>query len=229
LSEQHGTGDRQQTGGEGDLLVRLLQEAQHERATRPRPDQAGSPAGTPPRNSAFTKFVRLTEQRLAQHVLPLVRGDVHQAEDVVQETYLRVWKGLARFDPAKLTKGDPFAWLVKIAHNTAVSLARRRRPVPTSSVGAAAGAPALPEPVAPEAGPARQAEDNERDDALHRALAGLKAHKRLLLELHYRQELSHRDIADGQGLTTCQVNMTLYATRQELRARLEKYVLDDGD
>jgi DNA-directed RNA polymerase specialized sigma24 family protein len=47
--------------------------------------------------------------------------------------------------------------------------------------------------------------------------------------LHYRQERSHRQIADDQGLTTGQVNMTLYATRQELRAKLEKYVLDDGD
>lgn len=227
MSKQHGTGNPTQFD-EADDLVRLLLEAQHERATRSPPGPGGAPPGTPPRQPAFPRFVRLTERRLAQHVLPLVHGDVHQAEDVVQETYLKVWKGLAQFDPAKLTRGDAFAWLVRIAHNTAVSLARRRRPVSGSSLGAGPGR-GFPDPAAPDAGPVRQAEENERDDALHRALAELKAQKRLLLELHYRYELSHRDIADDLGLTTGQVNMALYATRQELRARLEKYVLDDGD
>jgi DNA-directed RNA polymerase specialized sigma24 family protein len=148
LSEQHGKGIREPLD-EDDALVRLLLEAQHERACRPRPEPAD---GTPPRNSAFTEFVRRTERRLAQQVLPMVRGDVHQAEDVVQETYLRVWRGLAKFDPSKLAGGGPFAWLTTIAHNTAVSLSRRRRPVACSSLGAADGL-GLPDPAAPEPGP----------------------------------------------------------------------------
>ena len=223
MSEQHGTGHL--TQWDEDDLVRLLLAAQRERAGGGSP---GPPDGTPPRQPAFTRFIRLTERRLAQHVLGLVHGDVHQAEDVVQETYLKVWKGLARFDPARLTRGDAFAWLVRIAHNTAVSLARRRRPVPCGNPGAAPGR-CVPEPASPEAGPVRQAEEHERDDALHRALAELKPQKRRLFELHYRLELRHRDIADDQGLTAGQVNMALYATRKELRAKLEKYVLDDCD
>jgi RNA polymerase sigma-70 factor (ECF subfamily) len=219
----------EQFGPEALNLARLLLCAQSERAAtgplRPVADAL-------PRKSAFAEFVERTQHRLAQQVLPVVRGDVHRAEDVVQETYLKVWKALPQFDPAKLARRDPFAWLLKIARNTAISQGRRRRPTlrgtltgPGGDIGPGRGI----EPEAPEPGPVTRAEYNEREAALHRALGRLAEHKRTLLELHYREELSHREIAELCELTLGQVNMTLYSARQEIRTRLERYAGDDDD
>jgi RNA polymerase sigma-70 factor (ECF subfamily) len=229
LSEQHATGSREPFGFEALDLARLLLCAQSERAAAGPPRAAAVPL---PRKSAFAEFVERTQHRLAQQVLPMVRGDVHRAEDVVQETYLKVWKALPQFDPARLARRDPFAWLLKIARNTAISQGRRRRPSLRGSLTAMSGdAPGGPgiEPETPEPGPVARAQYNEREAALYRALGRLAEHKRSLLELHYREELSHREIAELCELTLGQVNMTLYSARQEIRARLERYAGDDDD
>jgi RNA polymerase sigma-70 factor (ECF subfamily) len=228
LSEQHAIGSWEPFGTEAADLARLLLCAQSERVAGP----PRSAAGMLPRKSAFAEFVERTQHRLAQQVLPLVRGDVHRAEDVVQETYLKVWKALPQFNPARLVRRDPFAWLLKIARNTAISHGRRRRPslrgTLTGSGGDSGSGPGI-EPESPEPGPEARAEYNEREAALARALARLAEHKRKLLDLHYREELSHREIAEHCGLTLGQVNMTLYAARREIRLRLERTTGDDDD
>jgi RNA polymerase sigma-70 factor (ECF subfamily) len=229
LSEQHATGSMEQFGSEALDLARLLLCAQSERAAADPPTPA---AATLPRKSAFVEFVERTQRRLAEQVLPMVRGDVHRAEDVVQETYLKVWKALPQFDPARLARRDPFAWLLKIARNTAISQGRRRRPSLRGTLTGPdgdGGRGGRIEPETPEPGPETRAQYNERDAALNRALARLAEHKRKLLELHYREALSHREIAKRCELTLGQVNMMLYSARQEIRARLERYAGDDDD
>ena len=48
------------------------------------------------------------------------------ASDVVQETFLKVWKALPKFAPHRLGKGGVFAWLVKIAQNIMEAVKRTR-------------------------------------------------------------------------------------------------------
>jgi RNA polymerase sigma-70 factor (ECF subfamily) len=225
LSEHHATGSTEQPGSEALDLARLLLCAQSERAAAGPPTPA---AATLPRKSAFAEFVERTQHRLAQQVLAMVRGDVHRAEDVVQETYLKVWKALPQFNPARLARRDPFAWLLKIARNTAISQGRRRRPSLRGTLTGPDGEAGI-EPQTPEPGPSARAQYNERDAALNRALARLAEHRRRLLELHYCEALSHREIAELCELTLGQVNMMLYSARQEIRAKLEQYAGDDDD
>src|SRR5437868_6896680 len=72
------------------ILIRLLVSAQKEsQATA-----AGKPLPAGPR--PFALFVERTQRPLAQKVLGKVHGDRHRCEDLVQETYLKVWKGLLR-------------------------------------------------------------------------------------------------------------------------------------
>jgi len=55
-------------------------------------------------------------------VLPIVNGDLHAAEDVVQETMLRGWQHATELSPEHAR-----SWLHTVAHNIAVSTYHRRR------------------------------------------------------------------------------------------------------
>jgi RNA polymerase sigma-70 factor (ECF subfamily) len=65
-----------------------------------------------------------------RHLAPILRygtrllGDAHEAEDVAQETFLRLWQHAASYEP----RGSKAStWLYRIAHNLCVDRLRRRR------------------------------------------------------------------------------------------------------
>lgn len=64
---------------------------------------------------------------LLGYVLKLTNGDRGQAEDVVQETFLRAWQHSEAFQP---DRGSPRAWLCTVARNIVVDHARARRSRP---------------------------------------------------------------------------------------------------
>jgi RNA polymerase sigma-70 factor (ECF subfamily) len=51
-------------------------------------------------------------------------ADRNEAEDVAQETFLRLWTGAARWEP----RAGVSAWLHRVAHNLCIDVLRRRRP-----------------------------------------------------------------------------------------------------
>src|ERR1700740_1484119 len=56
-------------------------------------------------------------------VLLRILGKPELAEEVMQETYLKVWKMADTFDPAL---GSPITWMVAIARNRAIDIVRKR-------------------------------------------------------------------------------------------------------
>jgi RNA polymerase sigma-70 factor (ECF subfamily) len=111
-----------------------------------------------------------------------ILGDVAEAEDVVQEVFLQVWRQVERYEPGR---GSPEAWLVTIARTRALDRLRRRA-VRREEAEQAAPAPSLrPRP--------------EEVLAVRKALLALSADQRRAVELAYYGGLTQAEIAEALG------------------------------
>src|SRR3984893_8624128 len=71
---------------------------------------------------AFERLYAATRAKL-YGVLLRILGRPALAEEVMQETYLKVWKMAAKFDP---TVASPITWMVAIARNRAIDIVRKK-------------------------------------------------------------------------------------------------------
>lgn len=145
--------------------------------------------------------------------LAIVR-DPALAEDVVQDSLLKVWDGLPGF------RGDaPLrSWVLRITHNTAVSMLRRIR-------DEAWDPSQLPE----EARSARIEEvviARSEIVQLEVALGTLDPLSRSVLALREVEHLPYEDIAAALDITVGQVKVRLFRARRKLRAAVRG---DDDD
>ena len=75
--------------------------------------------------AAFERLYAATRAKLYGVVLRIL-GKPELAEEVMQETYLKVWKMAHTFDP---TLASPITWMVAMARNRAIDIVRRRSEV----------------------------------------------------------------------------------------------------
>jgi RNA polymerase sigma factor (sigma-70 family) len=122
-------------------------------------------------------LIREHHDQLTTRLTFALAGDRHTAEDLAQEAFARAWRRL----PDGLTPERQRAWLKRTSHNLAVDELRRRARRPTVSLDDAAIGHAVQDAAAP--------------DAAREALAGLPAHQRFVLLLHFDAGFSHGDIA----------------------------------
>jgi RNA polymerase sigma-70 factor, ECF subfamily len=115
-----------------------------------------------------------------------VLHDTGQAEDVLQEVFLQLWRNPTAFVQ---DRGSLGAWLVVVARNRAIDLLRRRKP--SDSVEDVI--------LASSVNVADEAERNIMMEKVRRALAELPSEQRKSLELAYFEGLSHTEIASRTG------------------------------
>src|SRR6266498_326144 len=164
---------------------------------------------------AFEEVVRATHRQVYTQALRLVR-DRQDAEDVAQEAYLRVFRGLAGF------RGDAQfeTWLYRIVANAAMNHLRRR-----GRFGDLLADPEEP-PERPSAGPADAAVDRE---ALNRALEALPDSMRAVVVAKDVYGLSCLEIGDMVGATEGAVKVRLHRARKRLKERLFEGEGGEGD
>lgn len=75
------------------------------------------------RQAELERIYRLTSAKLFGICLRIL-DDRHEAEEVLQEVYLNVWRKAGRFDPAR---ASPITWLAVLARNRAIDRLRSRR------------------------------------------------------------------------------------------------------
>lgn len=119
------------------------------------------------------------------------------AEDLTQETFLKAWRYLDRFDTAK-----PFTtWLYTIAKNTLLDFLKKKRAVPFSQLDSPEDTdqPFDETLEDQESLPSVLAERAELGKELSELLARLPEAQRLAVVLHETEELTFREIAEVTG------------------------------
>lgn len=136
---------------------------------------------------AFARLYELTGGRMLAIARGIVgRSDV--AEDVVQDSFLRVWRWAHRYDP---DKGPAYAWLVRIVRNRALSAREQmhRREDGHCELDAETM-------VQPGRDPADQAMRSEEARQVNTCLANLPLNHRRSVALVYFEGLTHRELAE---------------------------------
>jgi RNA polymerase sigma-70 factor (ECF subfamily) len=152
--------------------------------------------------------------------LRIVR-DRAEAEEILQEAFVRVWTRAETYD-ARV--GGPLPWIVRLARNCAIDRLRARRSraaidTPAGHEGDAGSVPA-PDIQSPEA----TVMDAERREALTDALAGLPADQRQLIEAAFFEGYTHSELARRFGLPLGTVKTRIRTGMITMRQRLEHTV-----
>ena len=162
--------------------------------------------GNGDRERAFPELYRRYERRiygLGVHLL----GDQGLAEELVQETFLRVWRTADRFDPER---GSASSFIFAIARRLAIDLWRR----PSSR-------PFQPE-VEPDAAPDPAIDRLLLQLAVRDALDSLSEAHRQVLELSFHTDLTQAQVAEKLGISLGTVKSRTYHAVRALHCVVEE-------
>ena len=168
------------------------------------------PAGD---RAALQTVYRLTSAKLFGVALRIL-GERSEAEDVLQEVYVTVWRKAADFDA---TRASPMTWLIAIARNRAIDrlrasrVSRRMEPI-DAATEIADSAPAADSTL-------EQAEDHAR---LHECLGGLAARERNALRAAFFDGNTYEELAERMKVPLGTMKSWIRRAMIKLKACLEQ-------
>ena len=138
-----------------------------------------------------------------------ILGDVEQARDVVQDTFLRLWKAKGDLDP-----DSPAEWLFTVCRNRALDVRRKERRMTR-----------LTEPMeqsrrSPDPSPTELAQRHEAADEIGQALRQLSDRQQEVLRLKFQNSFSYRQIARITGMSVSNVGFLIHTGIGKIRTRL---------
>ena len=163
--------------------------------------------------AALAELIRRHQGRLYQVAYRLLK-DPLEAEDALQEVFLKVYEHAHRFEPQATVS----AWLHRITANHCLNLLRRRRPQESlddeNSPGLPGGGPT----------PLQALEEQDLSRRLEQLLDTLPENQRRALVLKQFAGLSYQEIGEAMGLSSQAVDGLLKRARQFLKKALEDYL-----
>ncbi len=140
------------------------------------------------REQGFRMLMKNYQERIYWHIRKFV-FDHEDANDIMQNTFIKVYKGIDRF------KGDSkiYTWLYRIATNESITFVKRKRRNATGSI----------DDPEQDLGNRLKADiffDGDRVQVLlQRALASLPDKQRLVFNMRYHDDLSYQEISEILG------------------------------
>lgn len=177
--------------------------------------------------TAFEQLVGRLQSRI-YGVAYRILGSPHDAEDVVQQTFLSLIEHLDSFRG----ESSVATWVLRIATNFALKILRKRRGLPTVPLDEGDESYAsVPHPeyiAAWKEPPDALAERTEMRDLLERAIAELSDTHRIVFVLRDLEGLSTEETAEALGLSVANVKVRLLRARLQLRERLTRELGDEA-
>jgi RNA polymerase sigma-70 factor (ECF subfamily) len=160
--------------------------------------------------TAFEKLVRRYRNPVMTFVYRYV-GDIHLAQDIVQEVFLRILKAAPRFKPRAKVSG----WVFTIAYNLSVNELKRRKHRNDFHAEIAAGErDILGRPFTTHR---TDSLNKEKEDRLMAALGKLPENQRAALLLRLNEGLSYAEIAKVLDVSVAGVESLIFRARSRLK------------
>jgi RNA polymerase sigma-70 factor (ECF subfamily) len=166
---------------------------------------------------AYRELVELYQPRIHSLALRMLRR-AEDAQDVTQETFVRMFRALDRYDPQR-----PFAaWLFSIASRLAIDHIRRRKhqPIPLTQRDRDDEEYTI-EIEDPGLRPEEFASRSEEERRTRALIDSLPPHYRIVVLLRHQQDLSYEEIAEALHLPLGTVKARIHRARALLKERIE--------
>jgi len=168
--------------------------------------------------AAYRELIGRYQRQVFSLALRMVR-QAQDAEDLTQETFVRMFRALDRYDPAR-----PFeAWLFTIASRLCIDHIRRHRvrPIPLVQREFGTGEERTLDVEDPGLGPAELASHAEEERRAADLIDSLPPHYRVVVILRHQQDLSYEEIAVTLHLPLGTVKARIHRARALLKRYLE--------
>jgi RNA polymerase sigma-70 factor (ECF subfamily) len=165
--------------------------------------------------AAFGRLADRYEQKVYRLCLSLLRAP-DQAEDAAQESLVRIWRALPRYDG----RASLSTWIYTITRNRCLTVIERRRDLDSLSEPEVQHAADTAHAVQPDTG-------SDTDGLLRELVEALPERFRRVITLYYYEDRSVAEVADMLGVPEGTVKASLHRARAALLERVRALGLAD--
>lgn len=169
---------------------------------------------------AFAEIVHRYEAKLLRYIHRLGIRQAEDTEDILQNTFIKVYRNLHSFDP-KLSFSS---WIYRITHNEVVSFFRKRKVRPQGHY--VDDAEKIMERIANGDSASKLAEQNFDAEILGQALAKISRKYQNVIVLRYFEEREYQEISDILKVPVGSVGTMLHRAKKALKKELDHLTVE---